>query len=110
MGHDFTMNDRIKGSKRGLKTRQKKAQINYENKLIDTLQKKEIDRANDIYRKGKLFELLNNLPENQKKKYFVKKKEVNENLNLVLQKIFNISLNKDKDNNAKQLDSINSGI
>jgi hypothetical protein len=95
MGHDFTLNDRIKGSKRGLKTRQKKAQINYENKLIDTLQKKEIDKANDIYRKGKLFELLNNLPENQKKKYIVQKKEVNENLNLVLQKIFNITLNKD---------------
>ena len=102
MGHDFTLKESYKGIQRSIKTRQKKAQINYENKLIDTLQQKEIDRQNDIYRKGNFYELLNNLPENQKKKYTVQKKEglSDENLKLVLQKVFNISI-KDKDNNGK---------
>ena len=75
MGHNFTLKETYKGSKRSVKTRQKKAQINYEKKLIDTLQQKEIERANDIYRKGKFFKLLNNLPENQKKYILFKKKD-----------------------------------
>ena len=106
MLHKFTQDESNKGIRRSVKTRLKNAEINSENKLIATLQQKEIDRANDIYRKGKKIELLNNLPENQKKKYTVQKGPVNENIKLVLQKIFNVSI-KDKDKNGELLDYSN---
>ena len=98
MGYDFTLEDRMKGSKRGLKTRQKNATKKYENELIATLQQIEIDKANDLYRKGKIYELLNNLPENEVKKYTVQKKGLSEkNMKLVLQHVFKISIiDKDK--------------
>ena len=98
MGHDFTLDEHRVALKRSIRTRQKNATKNFENKLIATLQQIEIDKANDIYRKGKFFELLNNMPEIQKKKYIVPKKGLSdENLKLVLQHVFKISIiNKDK--------------
>ena len=101
MLHTFTLEEANKGIKRSIRTRQKNATKNFENKLIATLQQKEIDKANDIYRKGKIFELLNNLPENQKKKYVVEKKGLSdENLKSVLKNVFNISI-KDKEEDAE---------
>ena len=89
MGYDFTLEEYDKGLRRSLKTRQKNATIQYEKKLIATLQQIEIDKANDIYRKTKIYELLNNLPENQMKTYTVQKKGLSDkNLKLVLQHVF----------------------
>ena len=100
MGHDFTLEEYNKGMKRSLKARQNKATIKFENKLIATLQQKEIDKANDIYRKGKIFELLNNLSEHQKKKYVVQKSGLPDKiLKSVVKNLFNISI-KDKEENA----------
>ena len=98
MLHTFTLEEANKGIKRSIRTRQKNATKNFENKLIATLQQNEIDKANDLYRKGKLYELLNNLPANEMKKYTVQKKGLSEkNLKLVLQHVFKISIiNKDK--------------
>ena len=99
MGHNFTSEEHRLALKRSIRTRQKNATKFFENKLIATLQQIEIDKANDIYRKGIFLELFNNMPEIQKEKYIVPKKGLSdENLKLVLQQVFNISImNKDND-------------
>ena len=98
MLHKFTQDETNKGVRRSVKTRHNNAKINYENKLIATLQQIEIDKSNDLYRKEKIYELLNNLPEYEMKKYTVQKKGLSDkNLKLVLQHVFNICIiNKDK--------------